>query len=209
MNTPNPVATAETPKGRQPRWEAVAVACVIGAVLLVNVLVAERTPTVFNDEPPYTDAAANLYFGKGFVSTLWGQDRHAFWSGNVPLYQGALYLGFKLFGFGLKEARWTNAILLSASALMIWLASKRSLLLRHPVSRLICLTLVLSGAVSTLTFRTVRPDVMMFIVCAGAFFSCTIEPLKARLAAVALAAACPAWEKMSYEYASPGWTSAP
>ncbi|MEP6668556.1 MAG: hypothetical protein ABJF10_05350 [Chthoniobacter sp.] len=177
-------------KGKSKSWpETVAALAVVVVIFLVNVFVAERTPTVSPDEPPYVDPAANLYFGDGFVSTMWAQDRHAIWCGNVPLYQGVLYAGFRTLGFGLKKARWTNAILVSLGGLMIWQATRNSRLLQSPSSRILCLLLVLSGSVSTLTFRTLRPDAMMFVTVAAVFVCGTISAKFIRWPAIVLSAA--------------------
>ncbi len=150
---------------------------------------ATRTPTVSVDEPEYCDPAANLYLGSGFTSTMWGQNRDEFWSGNVPLYQGMLFCFFKIFGFGLFQARVVNTFLAAAGALLTWGGLRRSALIRQPVNRLICLALVLSGSVTTLTFRTIRPDTTMFFVCALVFFAWSLRSGWGRYALVALGSA--------------------
>src|SRR5882724_5295616 len=70
-----------------PRWEPAGAIFITTLFLLINFLVATRTPTVYVDEPQYCDPAANLFLGDGFTSTMWGQGRGDFWCGNVPLYQ--------------------------------------------------------------------------------------------------------------------------
>ena len=88
----------DRPANPSPWWESIAASLILFSFLFASLLVATRTPTVFMDEVEYTDPAANLYFGKGFTSTMWAQDRHEFWCGNVPLYQGLLFAAFKIFG---------------------------------------------------------------------------------------------------------------
>ncbi len=144
--------------------------------IVINSLVATRTPVVFGDEPQLVDPAASLYFGAGFTSTIWGQDHTAFWSGYAPLYPGILALVFKLAGFGFFQARVVNTLLAAAGAWLVWLGLRRSGLVRELVNRLLCITLVLSGSASTLTFRTIRPDTTMFAVCALVFFACCLPP---------------------------------
>ena len=148
--------------------------CILLAFILLNGLVATRTPGVYVDEPQLVDPAANLYLGAGFTSTLWSQPRAAFWSGYVPLYPGILALGFKVMGFGLFQTRFVNTLLVAAGACVIWLGLRRSHLVREPLNRLLCVALVLSGSVSTLTFRTIRPDATMFAVCTLVFFACCL-----------------------------------
>jgi hypothetical protein len=167
-----------------------------GAVLLalffclVNLLVATHTPTVNLDEPQYCDPAANLFLGSGFTSTMWGQNRDAFWCGNVPLYEGILFCFFKVAGFGLLQARLVNTLLAASAALVIWAALRRSNLVSTPAGRLLCVAMVLSGSVSTLTFRTIRPDATMFLVCSLVFYACTLQALWKRRAFVFLFSAC-------------------
>ncbi len=135
---------------------------------------ATRTPTVFVDEPQYCDPAANLYLGSGFTSTLSGQGRDDFFCAIVPLYPGILYCFFKVFGFGFFQARVVNTLLAGAAGFLIWAALRRTGFIKQPASRLFCLALVLSGSVSTLTFRTIRADTTMFLVCAMVFFACSL-----------------------------------
>jgi hypothetical protein len=148
----------------------------LAVVVLINLAVATHTPTVAGDEPGYADPAANLYLGSGFTSTMWGQDRHDFWCGNVPLYQFILYADFKLAGFGLFQARVANILLAAGGAGLIWAGLRFSKIIPSAAGRILCLALMLSGAVSTLTFRTIRPDATMFFVCALVFF-CSRLPL--------------------------------
>lgn len=158
---------------RQPensRREIFLVLLLLFIFVAINLTVATHTPTVYADEPGYTDPAANLYFGSGFTSTMWAQGCHEFWCGNVPLYEFILYATFKLFGFGLFQARAVNTCLAAAAAALIWAALRYSNTIRTSTGRILCLGLLLSGAVSTLTIRTIRPDTTMFFTCALVFF---------------------------------------
>jgi len=157
-----------------PRWELAGAIFIISLVLLINCLVATRTPTVFVDEPQYCDPAANLYLGSGFTSTLSGQGRDEFFCAIVPLYPGILYCSFKIFGFGFFQARVVNTLLAGAGGFLIWAALRRTNLIKRPANRLFCLALVLSGSVTTLTFRTIRADTTMFLVCSMVFFACSL-----------------------------------
>ena len=144
---------------------------IILVFLTVSLLVAGRTPTVHIDEPVFADPAANLYFGSGFTSTMWGEDRHELWSSQPPLYTGMLYVFFKAFGFGLYQARAANALFAAAGGVLIWAALRRSRFIQAPGFRLLAVALVLSGSCSTLTFRMIRYDVIMFLVSALVFFA--------------------------------------
>ena len=174
-----------------PRWELAGAIFIVSVFLLVNLLVATRTPTVYVDEPQYCDPAANLFLGDGFTSTMWGQGRGDFWCGNAPFYQGILDGFFKIFGFGLFRARAVNSLLAGAGGLLIWAALRRTAFVRQPANRLLCLALVLSGSVTTLTFRTIRPDTTMFFTCAMVFFACSLPAgWRGRYVLVGLASAC-------------------
>lgn len=141
------------------------------AFVLLNLAVFTHTPTVDPDEPQFADPSANLALGSGFTSTMWGQDRHELCITYVPLYHAALALFFKLFGVGLFSARALNLVLTAGGGLLIWKALQASALIRQPAGRLLCLGLIWSGSASTLAFRIIRPDAMMFFVCAALFFA--------------------------------------
>jgi hypothetical protein len=176
------------------RREIAVVLLILAAFVSINMLVATRTPTVYSDEPGYCDPAINLYLGKGFTSTLWGQVHTAFWSGNVPLYQGILFTFFKVFGFGFFQARIVNTLLTAVGGFLIWLTLKRTGLVQQPRSRILSLVLVISGSVSTLTFRTMRYDTTMFFVCTLVFFACSLSARRGLryLAIIACSALLPA-----------------
>jgi hypothetical protein len=179
-----------SPAKSSAKWESAAAWLIVLAFILINLVSGTRSPTVYMDEVEYTDPAANLFLGNGFTSTMWQQDRHEFWCGNVPLYQGMLYCFFKLFGFGLLQARMLSAVLAAAGALLVWGGLRRSGLIESPSWRLLSLALILSGSVSALTFRMARYDAAIFFVCALVFFACTL-PIRwgIRYLAVLLASA--------------------
>lgn len=155
------------------RREFFAVVVILALFVVVNLAVATRTPTVNCDEPGYCDPAANLYLGNGFTSNMWGQDPKSFWCGNVPLYQGILFCFFKVLGFGFFQARLVNTVLVAVAGLLIWLGLKQASIIQQSKNRLLALALILSGSVSTVTFRTIRYDATMFFVCAMVFFACS------------------------------------
>jgi hypothetical protein len=172
------------------RGEFFGVLAILIFFIAVSLLVATHSPTITGDEPEYTDPAANLYLGKGFTSTLWAQDPHELWCGNVPLYAGILFCFFKILGFGFFQARVANTVLTAAGGLLAWAALRQNKLIQKPAYRLASLTLILSGSVSTLVFRIARYDAAMFFVCALVFFSASsVELGKWRYLAVMLAAA--------------------
>ena len=162
---------ADAPSKLSSKQECLGMGLILLIFLGVSLLVAARTPTVHVDEPVFADPAANLYFGSGFTSTMWGEDRHELWSSQPPLYTGTLYVFFKAFGFGLYQARAANDLFAAAGGVLIWAALRRSRFIQSPGYRLLALGLVLSGSCSTLTFRMIRYDVIMFLVSALVFFA--------------------------------------
>jgi len=187
LHPPDISLCRDSPRGARGR-ELLGVAAILATFISINLSVATITPTVNVDEPMFCDPAANLYFGKGFTSTMWGQSRTEFWSGNVPLYQGILYLFFKIFGFGFFQARVVNTLLTAAAGLLMWSALARTRFVNTHRFRIACLALVLSGSVSTLTFRTIRYDATMFLLSAIVFFAYSLRR-PARLATALLASA--------------------
>jgi hypothetical protein len=183
----------DRPANLSPKQEWLGAGLIIFVFLSISLLVATRTPTVYIDEPVFADPAANLYFGQGFTSTMWAQDRHELFSRQPPLYMRLLYVFFECFGFGLRQARMANAVMAAAAALLVWGALRRTGFIQSPAYRLTALVLILSGSVSTLTFRMVRYDVAMFLVSALVFNAwCLPANCRSRYLWVILASAlCP------------------
>ena len=155
--------------------ESAWVTILLAAFCLINLLVCTHTPTVFVDEVQYVDPAANLYFGGGFTSSLWGQDWHEFCLTYVPLYEGMLIATFKLFGFGFFQARALSTLLAAAGSFLIWRSVCNLAIIQKPANRLLCLALTLSGSASSFAFRHIRPDAAMFFVVALLFFACSLK----------------------------------
>lgn len=163
---------------------------ILGIFLLIGLLVATRSPGLFVDEPMFCDPGANLAAGRGLTSTLWGQPRDALWTGNAGLYPILLGFWMKIVGFGFFQARILNPIFAAAGAGLIWAGVKKSRLLERPWLRLVSLGLVLSGYTITVSFRTIRPDATMYLLCSTAFFACCLRdwrPWNYLLAALAAA----------------------
>jgi hypothetical protein len=154
----------------QSKIETLGVVLLLITFTLLSLLICTRTPAVFNDEVVYVDPAANLYFHNGFSSTMWAQGRQEFWCGNVPLYQGILFLTYKCFGFGFLQTRAINLLLTVLGASLVWAGVRMTNLIKSPAFRLLGLLLLLSGSVSNKTFRVGRYDTTMFFVCSIVFF---------------------------------------
>jgi len=163
-------------------------AVILGAFLLIGVLLATRSPTLYQDEPMFGDPGANLALGHGFTSTMWGQPRDVLFSGNASFYQAILGFWMKIVGVGFFQARIFNTLLAATGAFLIWAGLKNSRLIELSWLRLITLCLLLSGSNTTISFRHIRPDPTMFVLCSTIFFACCLQskrPWKYLLAAIA------------------------
>ena len=149
--------------------ELVTLILLFALFVLVNLLTASRSPTVWIDEVMYTDPAANLYFGKGFTSTAWhAQTSNEFWAGNAPLHQILLYPWISMFGFSPTAVRSLNYVFMIVSGIMLWFAVVRLRLVNTPWARIALVILLLSGYGITFSYRSGRPDcvaISLFLAC--------------------------------------------
>ena len=153
--------------------------------LLVNLATGDRCPGVAIDEVTYSEPAVNLYLGRGFTSSAWyGQGRDEFWAGNVPLHAAVLFVWLKLFGFGILSIRSLNFVMISVSALLLWLAVKRLGLIRLARYRVAMVLLVHSGYGIFYSYRTARPDSICILLASAALLAYSIPHRKSRLAAL-------------------------
>jgi hypothetical protein len=154
--------------------------------LVVNVVTGARCPTVIGDEMMWTDPAANLYFGKGFTSSVWYvQSPSAFWAGNVPLYPLVLYVWLRLFGFGPLAVRSMGYVMMLGAAILLWSCVRRRGWIATPRWRLAMVALVLSGYGTAYSYRMGRPDAMTVLLACGAAFASTFQRAAGRWAALA------------------------
>lgn len=76
--------------------------------LLINMLTADRSPTVWQDEVMFLDPAANLAEGRGFRSTFWAwQSPEKIFTANAPLYSLILAGWIKI---GAVEPGWVRSL---------------------------------------------------------------------------------------------------
>ena len=109
----------------------------------------------------FTDPAANLYFGNGFTSSAWSvQTRNEFWAGNAPLYSILLYYWMQLFGFSIVAVRSLNNVLMTVSALMLWVAVIKLNLVTATWSRVALIALLFSGYGTSWCARSGRYDAL-------------------------------------------------
>ena len=110
--------------------EIISLGVLLSVFFIINLFTVDKFPCVSQDEVMFTDPAANLYLGNGFTSSAWFfQGREEFWAGNLPLYSFLVYCWIKLFGFSLTAVRSFNYVLITGSALFLWLGIIRLKLL--------------------------------------------------------------------------------
>src|SRR5208283_4115822 len=111
-----------------------------------------------------TDPGANYYFGHGFTSSAWSAQPYGqFWAGNVPLHPWALAHWFHVFGFSLASARAMNYALITAAAVVLWLAFRRIELIKTNGFGILAVVIILCCSGITMSYRSARPD------CIGIF----------------------------------------
>lgn len=157
---------------RPHRLEQAALVLLLAVVLVLNLLTAERSPTVWLDEVSYLDPAVNLLAGNGFTSSAWyGQTRDAFWAGNVPLHALCLAGWMKIWGVGLVQARSLNYVLAALAALFFWRGTRAGQGLKSPLPRLGFATLLLSSFGMCYSYRSGRPDALLILLFALLFYA--------------------------------------
>jgi hypothetical protein len=162
------------------RCEWAAVALLLGVFLVINLLTAALSPTVWADETLFADPAWHLARGEGLTSTFWPQPRGTFFATNVPLYSVLLAGWMKVFGFSPRALRALNIVLITLAAGCVWLGVRRGGLIRSArAALLLLLVLLLSGEVTTIT-RNGRYDALCALGCSVAFLSATLRSKRAR-----------------------------
>jgi len=183
QTTRNDVSPEDAKTRRSEPWW---VAGLILVVLALNLATGDRCPAVWIDEAAYTDPAWNLHLGHGFTSSAWyAQGPDEFWAGNVPLHSALLYLWTSVFGVSVLAVRAMNYVLISISAVVLWLAVKRLGLVPRPPYRIALVALLLSGFGICFSYRSGRPDAICILLASAAALAYSIPNRTARLATVA------------------------
>lgn len=169
-------------------------ALLLMVLFIINCIFWEIQPTVWLDEVSYTDPAANLAAGNGFVSTAWyAQNDHSFWSGNVPLHQFLLTAWFRLFGFSEIASRIFSYFIMSVAIGTLVVALKRLGLLSEGgwLAVLTLMLFTLDGV--SFSYRSGRPDAVTFLICAAQFFALSIQKSKLKYGLLFIIGALAPW----------------
>src|SRR6185369_5540146 len=117
--------------------ERLGLLALIVGFIVVNILTASLSPTVWMDEVLYTDPGFRLARLGSFTSAAWWeQPKERFFTGNVPLYPLAVAGWIRVLGFNITIVRSLNFVLSAAAALLAHSTAARSGLLRRPGTRL-------------------------------------------------------------------------
>jgi hypothetical protein len=161
--------------------------------LLVNLLTAERSPVVWQDEVTLADPAVNLSQGNGFTSTAWWQTGDRFFAGNAPLYSMLLYPWISLFGVHVTAVRSLNYVLILGVISVLWFAVRNLNLVQTARARLLFAALVLCGSGVTFSYRSGRYDCLGMLIISGIFAALAIKRRDVRFAVEVLLAALIPW----------------
>ena len=172
--------------GRSARRELAQVLMVLALVVLVNLLTASRSPTVWVDEARFTDPAANLVEGHGLTSTAWPfQTSQELWAGNAPLHTWLLVPWIKVFGLTPTSVRAVNFIYMAIAALLLWVAVRRMGLISSSRLRVGLVGLVLLEYAVAFSYRSGRYDSLGILLAAAVIAAATLQSQAARMVLVA------------------------
>jgi len=161
--------------------------------LVLNLLTADRSPTVWTDEVMFTDPAANAALGRGLVSTSWAtQTSKETWVGNSPLHTWLLAPWIKAWGLSPAAVRSINFVYMIAAALCVWLFAKRSGLVHSPALRVLLIVVILCAYGVAFSYRSGRYDAIgILLLCAVAAAATVVKPLPRFASMFALSALIP------------------
>ena len=127
----------------------------------INFSTIALSPTVGIDEVMFTDPAVNLRLFGRFTSAAWfAQVDQEFWSGYPPLYSLLLSVWLGLAPISPAGVRSLNLVLMALASIAMWLALRRSELIRSPGTRLLFVALVLCSYCTAFSYRSGRPDTL-------------------------------------------------
>jgi len=178
-------------------WEWPTLLVIFAVFLLLNVVTASRSPTVWMDEVMLADPAASLYLGQGFHSAAspYLTNQETYVSNALP-YTAALYGWINIFGFNPTAVRSLNFALMVLTVAMICLAVQRYRLVRSPQARIVLACLLLCGYGIAFSFRSGRYDISAAIVVAAMFLAGTVRQSGLRYSLLAILGALAMWAGM-------------
>jgi hypothetical protein len=162
--------------------------------LLVNLLTASRSPTVWMDEVMFSDPAVSYHLGQGFTSTGWyGQTRHDLFAGCPILHQWLLAGWLKLFGLSITAVRSLGYVFTLLGVWFIWLAVRRVGWVNRGWLRLMLFVMLLTGYGMTFVYRCGRVEALLIMLAGATVLACTLESSRQRWSVLFMLGAATAW----------------
>jgi hypothetical protein len=166
------------------------VAMVALVVPMLFLLADAATYFAWGDEVQFVDPAASAVFGQGFTSMAWPyQTSQEFFAGNAPGYSLLLIPWFRIFGFGLEQARCLNILLAGLAGLLLLRALGRAAPGMPLGFRATAVGVSLLGYGILVSAGSARYDMLGLLVAAAIFLLLTQAPGRARRACLVLAGA--------------------
>jgi hypothetical protein len=172
----------------------IAIALLAVPFLALNILTADRSPTVWIDEVYFTDPGVNLAMGRGFRTTASPyQDSHALYATNSPLHPLLVAAWVKMFGFTITSVRSINYVLLVALLLIVWQAARRVDLITDARGAVLLSLLLFGGYAITFSYRSGRYDILGAVLVAMLAWAATLRSAEWRSAALVTLGALLPW----------------
>src|SRR4051794_35159094 len=173
--------------------ERVQYAVLVALYLALNLITADRSPTVAKDEAIFTEPALNLIHGRGFTVAGWNGQRDHFWTGNAPLYSLALSPWLAIMPFSPRGVRSFNYVLALGTAMLILGATIRTGIFLTRSSRLLLFAALLCTYSISFSYRSGRYDCIGMLLFAIAYFGATLRSDRMRVGVVAIAGFLMPW----------------
>jgi hypothetical protein len=171
--------------GQPVQGELIPLLVVLLLFVLVNMLTASRSPTVWQDEVQFTEPAANYVQGKGLTSTAWHlQGAEETCLPINKLHTWLLIPWIYLFGLTPTSVRAVNFLYVAVAALLLWVGVRRLGLIASARLRVALVVAVLSQYAVTFSYRSGRYDALGMMLAGAAVASATLRSQGLRIAAL-------------------------
>jgi len=168
-----------------------------GVWLFLNVLTADRSPTVWMDEVMFVDPAVSQHLGQGFTSTAWyGQTKKDVFAGYPVLYQLLLIVWLKCWDLSITSVRSLGYILVLGGVWLMWLAIARVQLITRLWSRVCMFVMLLTGYGMTFVYRCGRVESLLILLCGAAVLASTVRKRWWRLSIFFAVGAATSWSAL-------------
>lgn len=177
--------------------EAVCLTVLSVTWLFLNLITADRSPTVWMDEVMFVDPAISHHLGQGFTSTAWyGQTREELFAGYPILYQLLLVVWLKCWDLSITAVRSLGYILALVGAWLMWLVVIRTRLISRPWLRICMFCMILTGYGMTFVYRCGRVESLLILLCGASALAFTVSAARWRLPVLFVLGAATSWSAL-------------